>query len=144
VATARENGGGSAVVVSEVWCDGQQLLFDIADDALYRSVLFPRPHQHPHQQHSRPESVPAAGTGKEKVVIEYSSPNIAKPFHAGHLRSTIIGGYLARLHVARGFDVISLNYLGDWGKQFGLLVAAHFEQIFGFPDFVRSAPCPPP
>lgn len=58
---------------------------------------------------------------KEKVLVEFSSPNIAKPFHAGHLRSTIIGGFLANLHEALGYDVVRLNYLGDWGKQFGIL-----------------------
>ncbi|KAG5357186.1 Arginine--tRNA ligase, cytoplasmic [Yarrowia sp. C11] len=60
------------------------------------------------------------GKGK-KVVIEFSSPNIAKPFHAGHLRSTIIGGFLSNLHEKLGWEVIRLNYLGDWGKQFGVL-----------------------
>jgi arginyl-tRNA synthetase len=59
-------------------------------------------------------------TGKGKrVVVEFSSPNIAKPFHAGHLRSTIIGGFLANLHESCGWDVVRMNYLGDWGKQFG-------------------------
>lgn len=66
------------------------------------------------------------GAGK-KVVIEFSSPNIAKPFHAGHLRSTIIGGFLANLHEKLGWEVIRLNYLGDWGKQFGVL-AVGFER----------------
>lgn len=60
------------------------------------------------------------GVGK-KVIVEFSSPNIAKPFHAGHLRSTIIGGFLANLHEICGFDVTRINYLGDWGKQFGVL-----------------------
>ncbi|KAF8466669.1 hypothetical protein BDZ91DRAFT_657693 [Kalaharituber pfeilii] len=61
-------------------------------------------------------------TGKGKrVIVEFSSPNIAKPFHAGHLRSTIIGGFLANLYEAFGWDVIRMNYLGDWGKQFGVL-----------------------
>lgn len=60
------------------------------------------------------------GEGK-KVIVEFSSPNIAKPFHAGHLRSTIIGGYLANLYEAVGWDVTRINYLGDWGKQFGIL-----------------------
>lgn len=64
----------------------------------------------------------SAPLGKnKKVVIEFSSPNIAKPFHAGHLRSTIIGGFLANLHEKLGWDVIRMNYLGDWGKQFGVL-----------------------
>ena len=63
----------------------------------------------------------------KKVVIEFSSPNIAKPFHAGHLRSTIIGGFLSNLYEKLGWDVIRLNYLGDWGKQFGVL-AVGFER----------------
>lgn len=58
------------------------------------------------------------GAGKS-VVIDFSSPNIAKPFHAGHLRSTIIGATLGNLYQANGWDVVRMNYLGDWGKQFG-------------------------
>lgn len=59
--------------------------------------------------------------GKKKMIVEFSSPNIAKPFHAGHLRSTIIGGFLANLYSVMGWDVTKMNYLGDWGKQYGLL-----------------------
>lgn len=57
----------------------------------------------------------------EHMIFEYSSPNIAKPFHVGHLRSTIIGNALANLHKALGYVVTKMNYLGDWGTQFGLL-----------------------
>ncbi|RYO81719.1 hypothetical protein DL766_002850 [Monosporascus sp. MC13-8B] len=59
--------------------------------------------------------------GQKRIVVEFSSPNIAKPFHAGHLRSTIIGGFLAKLYEGSGWDVKRINYLGDWGKQYGLL-----------------------
>ncbi|XP_016987131.2 probable arginine--tRNA ligase, mitochondrial [Drosophila rhopaloa] len=57
----------------------------------------------------------------EHILVEYSSPNIAKPFHVGHLRSTIIGNVLANLHQHLGYRTTRLNYLGDWGTQFGLL-----------------------
>jgi len=64
------------------------------------------------------------GEGR-KVIVEYSAPNIAKPMHVGHLRSTIIGNALARVYRALGYDVVRWNYLGDWGTQFGKLIAAY-------------------
>ena len=60
------------------------------------------------------------GAGK-RVIIEYSSPNIAKNFHVGHLRSTIIGAFLVNLYKACGWEVISMNYLGDWGTQVSII-----------------------
>ncbi|EFY84312.1 arginyl-tRNA synthetase [Metarhizium acridum CQMa 102] len=62
-----------------------------------------------------------AEAGKKTVIIEFSSPNIAKKFHAGHLRSTIIGGFLSNLYEKSGYIVVRTNYLGDWGRQYGLL-----------------------
>lgn len=59
-----------------------------------------------------------SGAGKT-IIIEFSSPNIAKPFHAGHLRSTIIGSFVSNVYDANGWKTIKMNYLGDWGKQYG-------------------------
>ena len=62
------------------------------------------------------------GSGKT-AVIEYSSPNVAKPFHIGHLRSTVIGGALYKIYAALGYKTVGINYLGDWGLQFGKIMA---------------------
>jgi arginyl-tRNA synthetase len=55
---------------------------------------------------------------RQKIVVEFSSPNIAKPFGIGHLRSTIIGNSIAKICEFEGFKAIKINYLGDWGTQF--------------------------
>jgi len=62
---------------------------------------------------------------KGNIVIDYSSPNIAKPFHVGHLRSTVIGNSLYRIYEALGYKCIGINHLGDWGTQFGKLIVAY-------------------
>lgn len=64
------------------------------------------------------------GEGKT-VVIDFSAPNIAKPFHVGHLRSTAIGNSLYRIHQFMGYRAIGINHLGDWGTQFGKLIVAY-------------------
>lgn len=76
--------------------------------------------------------------GRKRIIVEFSSPNIAKPFHAGHLRSTIIGGFLANLYTVMGWDVIKMNYLGDWGKQYGLL--ANGFKMFGSEEELTKDP----
>jgi len=75
--------------------------------------------------------VPRPGEGRT-VVMDYSSPNVAKPMHIGHIRSTVIGNALDRLHRFLGYRVIADNHLGDWGTQFGLL-------ILGYRHFVDQA-----
>lgn len=64
------------------------------------------------------------GSGKN-VVIDFSSPNIAKPFHVGHLRSTVIGNSLYKIYEFLGYNCIGINHLGDWGTQFGKMIAAY-------------------
>ena len=72
------------------------------------------------------ENYGAADIGKGKtVVLDYSSPNVAKPFHIGHLGTTVIGHALKRLHEFAGYRCVGINYLGDWGTQFGKLIVAY-------------------
>lgn len=68
---------------------------------------------------------------RKRVIIDFSSPNIAKEMHVGHLRSTIIGESLCRVFEALGHDVVRLNHVGDWGTAFGMLIA-HIKDQPGF------------
>lgn len=68
--------------------------------------------------------VPLCGRGAT-VILDYSSPNVAKPMHIGHIRSTVIGNALDRLHRYLGYRVLSDNHLGDWGTQFGILIMGY-------------------
>lgn len=80
----------------------------------------------------------APESGAKKLLIEFSSPNIATKFHGAHLRSTILGAHIAALHGRMGWDVTSINYLGDWGKQMGLLAAGWAR--FGSDDAFAADP----
>ena len=72
----------------------------------------------------------------QKVAIDFSSPNIAKEMHVGHLRSTIIGDSIARVLEFKGHDVLRLNHVGDWGTQFGMLITYLRE---AYPDALTTA-----
>ena len=74
----------------------------------------------------------------QTVIIDYSSPNVAKPMHIGHIRSTVIGNALDRLYRALGYNVIADNHLGDWGTQFGLIILGYRE--FADQDALKTAP----
>jgi len=80
---------------------------------------------------------PPSDIDPKRVIIDFSSPNIAKEMHVGHLRSTIIGDSIARLLEFLGHDVVRLNHVGDWGTQFGMLLA-HLED--NFPTFATETP----
>ena len=74
----------------------------------------------------------------ENVTIDLSSPNIAKPFSVGHLRSTVIGDALSNIFRKMGYNTIKINHLGDWGKQFGLLMVAYKK--WGSKEAVEANP----
>ena len=85
------------------------------------------------------ESWGGSDMGADKtVLVEYSSPNIAKPFHIGHLFSTAVGNSLARIYKHLGYNVQSLNHLGDWGTQFGKLISAY--KRWGDPAVIEKDP----
>lgn len=76
--------------------------------------------------------------GNKKVIVEFSSPNIAKPFHIGHIRSTVIGNSLSKIYDALGYDVFKINHLGDYGTQFGKMICAY--RRWGNRDDVINSP----
>ncbi len=80
------------------------------------------------------------GQGKT-ICIDYSSPNIAKPFHLGHFRNTVIGSALYRLYEALGYHVVGINHIGDWGRQFGLLIEGYqlYKDEYNFEENALQA-----
>ena len=76
----------------------------------------------------------------KSVVIDFSSPNIAKPFHIGHIRTTVIGNALYKIYNSQGYNVIRVNHLGDYGTQFGKLIVAF--KLWGSKEAVEANPIP--
>lgn len=77
-------------------------------------------------------------TNPKKIVIDYSSPNIAKQMHVGHLRSTIIGDVIGNIFEYKGHNVIRVNHIGDWGTQFGMLIAYIEEKNIDLNELEKS------
>src|SRR5947207_4939390 len=83
---------------------------------------------------SKDERLGVARAGStSRIVIDFGSPNVAKPMHVGHIRSTVLGDALARIAQFLGHEVIRDNHIGDWGTQFGLI-------IWGWKNFPQQRP----
>ncbi len=107
----------SSVVEKAEAVNGYLNIF-VTNDYLINNVLY--------EIENKKEKYGSDGSGIGKVaVFDYSSPNVAKPFHIGHLGTTVIGHSLKMLHEFQGYDCVGINYLGDWGTQFGKLIVAY-------------------
>lgn len=94
-----------------IWINKKIYIEDVFKSFKEKGILFGRENKHK----------------KEKVLVEYSSPNIAKEFHIGHLKTTLIGEMLYRLYKYSGDDVVAINHLGDYGTQFGKLIEGYLR-----------------
>ena len=108
----------SSSVTSKIEAVNGYLNIFVSNDYLIKNVLFKI------EEEGTKYGSDGSGIGKT-AVFDYSSPNVAKPFHIGHLGTTVIGHSLKKLHEFQGFDCIGINYLGDWGTQFGKLIVAY-------------------
>lgn len=112
-----ENNMEKSNIIEKIYVAGGYLNFFINKEVLGREVLNEIANK---EKYGRSE----LGKGKN-IVIDYSSPNIAKPFHIGHLRTTLIGNALYRTYKYLGYNVIGINHLGDYGTQFGKMIEAY-------------------
>lgn len=99
--------------ISSVNINDKNLVFHLDQSSFFSSILA--------NSTENPIDYKLIDEPAENIIVEYSSPNIAKPFHIGHLRSTIIGNFIANVFSTYGHNVTRINYLGDWGTQFGYL-----------------------
>ena len=104
-------------IVTEIKVESGYLNFYINKNTLAKEVI---------QEISQKEEYGASKIGEGKnIIVEYSSPNIAKQFHIGHLRTTIIGATLYEIYKYLGYNAIGINHLGDYGTQFGKLIEGY-------------------
>lgn len=110
---------------------GPYINFYIKRDKLVETVI--------KEVKEREEEYGSSDLGEDKtVIVEFSSPNIAKPFHIGHIRSTVIGNSLYKIYKFLGFNTLAINHLGDYGTQFGMLISAYKK--WGDREVIESDP----
>jgi arginyl-tRNA synthetase len=107
---------GEVDFIDKIQVEGAYLNFFVKTDVFVKSMI----------DAARQDNFGGSDTGNGQVIcIDYSSPNVAKNFHVGHLRTTIIGNSLYKIYSKLGYDVKRINHLGDWGTQFGKLIVAY-------------------
>lgn len=122
---------GNSEYFEKVECVGPYLNFFINKNKLAETVLT--------EILDKKDEYGAKNVGKGRnIIVEFSSPNIAKPFHIGHIRTTVIGNSLYKICKFLGFNAIAINHLGDYGTQFGMLIAAYKK--WGDRDVIEKDP----
>jgi arginyl-tRNA synthetase len=107
---------GEVDFIDKIQVEGAYLNFFVKTDVFVKSMI----------DAARQDNFGGSDAGNGQVIcIDYSSPNVAKNFHVGHLRTTIIGNSLYKIYSKLGYDVKRINHLGDWGTQFGKLIVAY-------------------
>lgn len=118
---------GDVDFLEDIKVQGAYLNFFVSKDVFAKSMV----------EAAMADDFGSSGMGKNQTVcIDYSSPNVAKNFHVGHLRTTIIGNSLYKIYSKLGYEVVRINHLGDWGTQFGKLIVAY--KAWGSEDAVNK------
>lgn len=118
---------GDADFLEKIEVAGAYLNFYIKKDVFVKSMI----------EAANSSDFGSSDEGKgQTICIDYSSPNVAKIFHVGHLRTTIIGNSLYKIHSKLGYNVVRINHLGDWGTQFGKLIVAY--KLWGSKEAVEQ------
>ena len=129
IAAALADALGDAAELAEVSVEGGYLNFRIPPAYLAENVLA--------KANSLGDDFGKSDEGRGKtVVLDYASPNVAKPFHIGHLGTTVIGHSLKLIHQFCGYDCVGVNHLGDWGTQFGKMICAF--RLWGDRDEIEN------
>jgi len=117
--------------IERIVCEGAYVNFFVSRASLVADVIA--------AVRADPDGYGSSDIGADrKVVVEFSSPNIAKPFHIGHIRSTVIGSSIERIYKFLGYDTVRINHLGDYGTQFGKMIVAY--RRWGKREDVERAP----